>query len=104
MSEEKIGFHKGAMQTLIGEKTELMKMINTVDQLILAHNNALKELGIDYLEELKKVQGEQQKQQPPSSSETAPPETAMPETQVPETPKPRQTEEDFDYEEPERLP
>ena len=50
---ENIGFHKGSIQTLMGEKAELLKMISTVDQLIQAHNNALKEFNIDYIEELK---------------------------------------------------
>lgn len=102
MTDEKIGFHKGAMQTLIGEKTELLKMINTVDQLIQAHNTALKEQGIDYIEELKKLQGEQQsqQQQQPSPSKEQPVEELQ-------TPEPQETQEqpkDFDYEEPERLP
>lgn len=96
MTDEKTGFHKGAIQTLLGEKAELIKMLGAVDQLILAHNNALKEQGIDFLEELKKLQEEQQKKQGQQPS---------PQQQEPvQAPEPKEETDDFDYEEPERLP
>lgn len=48
MSEEKqIGFHQGALTTLIKEKEALMNMLNVVDQLINMHSKGLSELGVD---------------------------------------------------------
>jgi len=45
--DEEIGFHKGAISTLIKERQELAKMIGIVDTLLKAHVEALKKLGID---------------------------------------------------------
>ena len=53
--QEQIGFHKGAINTLLAEKAELIKMISNVDNIMLAHNEALKKEGLDYLEEIKKA-------------------------------------------------
>ena len=44
--EEEIGFHKGTLNTLIGERNELVKMINNVDALMQMHIKRLEELGI----------------------------------------------------------
>lgn len=45
--EEEIGFHKGAISTLIKERQELTKILSIVDALLKAHIDALKKLGID---------------------------------------------------------
>jgi len=45
--DEQVGFHKGAIDTLVKERTELIKIVNIVDSLLKAHVEALKKLGID---------------------------------------------------------
>ena len=45
--DEEIGFHKGAISTLIKERQELGKIIGVVDALLRAHIEALKKLGVD---------------------------------------------------------
>ena len=60
---EQIGFHKGSINTLLAEKAELIKMISNVDNIILAHNDSLRKMGIDYLEELRKAQQNTSKSQ-----------------------------------------
>lgn len=54
--EERIGYHKGAINTLIGERNELMKMLNTTEGLIRAHAAELENLGV-------KLQQSEQKQE-----------------------------------------
>ena len=44
--EEEIGFHKGALNTLAAERTELYKMIQTVEAIMQAHLKRLEELGV----------------------------------------------------------
>lgn len=44
--EEEIGFHKGSLNTLIGERAELVKMLQTVESLMEMHIKRLEELGI----------------------------------------------------------
>ncbi len=44
--EEEIGFHKGALNTLIGERNELIKMIQNVDNILQMHIKRLEELGV----------------------------------------------------------
>jgi len=44
--DEQIGFHKGAVATLLKERQELVKMINVVDTLLRAHLNELNKLGV----------------------------------------------------------
>lgn len=46
--EQQIGFHKGAADTLMKEKAELLKMVNIVDQILQGHLNALKQLGSEF--------------------------------------------------------
>jgi len=53
--EEQVGFHKGALSTLVKERQELAKMLNVVEQIMQMHIGALKELGVD-LEEISKQQ------------------------------------------------
>ena len=59
--EETIGFHKGALSTLVKERQELLRLINIVEQLMQLHAKALKELGVDIEKEEKQgaPQGEQ---------------------------------------------
>lgn len=45
--EEELGIHKGALNTLISERNELLKMIMNVEAIMQAHVSRLKELGID---------------------------------------------------------
>lgn len=44
--DEQIGFHKGSLMTLSKERTELMRILGIVEQLIQMHTAALKELGV----------------------------------------------------------
>jgi hypothetical protein len=44
--EEEIGFHKGALNTLIAERNELIKMISNVEAIVQAHLKRLEELGV----------------------------------------------------------
>ncbi len=44
--EEEIGFHKGAINTLVNERNELVKMIQLVEQIMQAHGKRLEELGV----------------------------------------------------------
>ena len=53
--KEQIGFHKGALDTLIKERQELLRIIGIVEQLISAHIEALKSLGVDLEKEAKKA-------------------------------------------------
>ena len=45
-SNEEIGFHKGCLNTLVGERNELIKMIQTVETIMQAHVKKLQELGV----------------------------------------------------------
>lgn len=62
--QEQVAFHRGALQTLAGEQGELIKLINATQQLSQMHISALKQLGVDYIAEIKKMQEEMQKKQP----------------------------------------
>lgn len=42
-----IGFHYGAIQTLVKEREEMMKILQIVESLIQLHFKALKESGFD---------------------------------------------------------
>lgn len=53
--EEEIGFHKGALTTLVKERQELIKMVSVVEQLMQLHVKSLKELGVDLEAEAKKA-------------------------------------------------
>jgi hypothetical protein len=44
--EEEIGFHKGALNTLIAERNELIKMIANVETIMAMHLKRLKDLGV----------------------------------------------------------
>jgi hypothetical protein len=45
--EEEKGFHKGALNTLVAERGELVKMIGNVEAIMQAHLKRLKELGVE---------------------------------------------------------
>jgi len=45
--EEEIGFHKGALNTLIAERNELIKIAGNVEAIMQAHMQRLKELGVN---------------------------------------------------------
>ena len=45
--EEEIGFHKGAINTLVAERNELFKMISNVEAIMQAHLKRLEELGVN---------------------------------------------------------
>ncbi|MFH1636916.1 MAG: hypothetical protein ABIB71_00660 [Candidatus Woesearchaeota archaeon] len=53
---EQIGVHKGALSVLINEKTEFVKLIGIVEQLMQMHVKALKDLGVDLEAEAKNAQ------------------------------------------------
>lgn len=44
--EEKVGYHKGAINTLIAERTELLKIVQITESLIQAHAKELEGLGV----------------------------------------------------------
>jgi len=44
--EEEIGFHKGALNTLISERNELFKMLQNIEAIMQAHLKRLEELGV----------------------------------------------------------
>ena len=41
-----IGFHQGALNTLVNERNELVKMAQTTEQIMQAHIKRLEELGV----------------------------------------------------------
>ncbi len=45
--DEEIGFHKGALNTLIAERNELVKIIGNVEAIMQSHLTRLKELGVE---------------------------------------------------------
>ncbi|MEK6918353.1 MAG: hypothetical protein AABW51_05385 [Nanoarchaeota archaeon] len=44
--EEEIGYHKGAINTLVNERNELARIVGIVDSLIRVHLKRLEELGV----------------------------------------------------------
>ena len=47
MSKEmEIGFHQGALNTLVAERNELFKMIQNVETIMKAHIKRLEEVGV----------------------------------------------------------
>jgi len=49
--KEKIAFHKGALTTLIAERRELVRILTTVNGLMMAHIKSLKDMGINLRKE-----------------------------------------------------
>jgi len=60
-NEEVVGFHKGALSTLIKERQELIKMVQVVEQLMQMHVEALRKLGIDITKEAAKKESVKKK-------------------------------------------
>jgi len=54
--DEQIGFHKGALATLVKEREEMIKILQIVEQLMQMHVKALKDLGVDLEAAAKKAQ------------------------------------------------
>ncbi len=44
--EEQIGFHKGAVNTLVAERNELIRLVQVTESLLQAHLKSLQELGV----------------------------------------------------------
>ena len=44
--ETEIGFHQGALNTLVNERNELFKMIQNIEGIMQAHLKRLEELGV----------------------------------------------------------
>ncbi|MCK4647302.1 hypothetical protein KAT24_00015 [Candidatus Pacearchaeota archaeon] len=44
--ETEIGFHQGALNTLVNERNELIKMIQNIESIMQAHLKRLEELGV----------------------------------------------------------
>ncbi len=44
--EEEIGYHKGALTTLVNERNELFKMLQIVESIMQSHIKRLEELGV----------------------------------------------------------
>lgn len=44
--DEAIGFHKGAINTLVSERNELLRIVKVTEELVQAHIKALEELGV----------------------------------------------------------
>lgn len=45
--EMEIGFHQGALNTLVNERNELIKMAQVTEQIMQAHIKRLEELGVN---------------------------------------------------------
>ncbi len=44
--QEEIGFHKGALNTLLAERNEIIKIVSNVEAIMQAHLKRLQELGV----------------------------------------------------------
>jgi hypothetical protein len=44
--EERIGYHKGALSTLVAERSELLRIVSITEQLMQAHIKELQSLGV----------------------------------------------------------
>ncbi len=44
--EVEIGFHQGALNTLINERNELIRLIQQIERVMQAHIKRLEELGV----------------------------------------------------------
>jgi hypothetical protein len=49
--DELIGFHKGALNTLVAERNELMRIVSVTEQLMQAHLKELETLGVKLTQE-----------------------------------------------------
>lgn len=55
VNQELIGYHKGALATLVKEREELIRLVKVTEQLMQLHLESLKKLGIDLSKEVKKT-------------------------------------------------
>ncbi|NOQ55651.1 MAG: hypothetical protein GQ477_02475 [Nanohaloarchaea archaeon] len=62
-NNEKVGFHKGALDCLLKERSEFGRIISIVDALIQMHTKALSDAGVDIKAELEKAQAAAQNAQ-----------------------------------------
>ncbi len=53
--EEKLGYHKGALESLLNEKIELVRLLQIVDSLIKKHSHSLEKMGVDVDEFIENV-------------------------------------------------
>lgn len=44
--DEQVGYHKGALGTLVAERNELVKIVQITEQLMQAHIQELEKLGV----------------------------------------------------------
>lgn len=44
--DEQIGYHKGAISTLVAERNELLRLVSITEQLVQAHVKELEKLGV----------------------------------------------------------
>jgi hypothetical protein len=59
--DEQVGYHKGALSTLVKERQELVRLLQIVEQLMQMHVQGLKELGVDLEKEAEKLSKETDK-------------------------------------------
>lgn len=52
--DEQIGYHRGAINTLLAERNELLKIINITQTLIQVHAKELEKLGVKMEKEKEK--------------------------------------------------
>lgn len=52
--EERVGYHKGSINTLLAERNELLKIVQITEGLIQAHIQELEKLGVKLSSEEKK--------------------------------------------------
>ena len=63
--DEQVGFHKGALSTLVKERQEMYKILQIVEQLMQMHIKGLKDLGVDLEKEAEELMIEAKKQDKP---------------------------------------
>ena len=44
---EKVGYHKGALEALLNERAELARLLQIVNSFVEKHSKALQEMGVD---------------------------------------------------------
>lgn len=59
--DEEIGFHKGAVTTLLKERQEFVRMIGIIDALLKAHSEALQKLGVGLASKEEKLKAAKKK-------------------------------------------
>jgi hypothetical protein len=79
--DEQVGFHKGAIDTLLKERAELLKMASVVTKITEMHVDALKKLGVDLTQEI----------------EAAQQSSPQPQTPEPQTPKTKSKKQNDDF-------